>query len=56
MIMQLVSILDFSISFVFSRKAICMVVYSTGIYKPKVKTRGGVHPGTIRARGGGTAS
>ena len=51
--MQLVSILDFSISFVFSRKAICMVIYNTGIYNPKVTTRGGVHPGTRRTRGGG---
>ena len=50
--MQLVSILDFSISFVFSRKAICMVIYSTGIYNPKVTTRGGVHPGTRRTRDG----
>ena len=50
--MQLVSILDFSFSFVFSRKAICMVIYNTGIYNPKVTTRGEVHPGTKRTRGG----
>ena len=50
--MQLVSILDFSISFVFSRKAICMVIYSTGIYNPKVTTRGGAHPGPGRTRDG----
>ena len=29
--MQLVSILDFSIPFMFSRKAICIVIYNTEI-------------------------
>ena len=29
--MQLVSILDFSIRFMFSRKAICIVIYNTEI-------------------------